>query len=42
MPELYCVNNYMEDIYESVMLDFNPFLFSLLGVKMFSIWNFFL
>ena len=33
----YYVNNYMEDIYESVMLELNPFLFGLFSVKMFGI-----
>lgn len=42
MPVPYYVNNYMEDIYESVMLELNAFLFSLLSVKVFEIWNSFL
>jgi len=37
MSALYYVNSYMEDIYESVMLELNPFLFSLFSVKMFGI-----
>lgn len=41
MLVLYYVT-YMEDIYESMMLELNPFLFSLFSVKIFGIWNFFL